>query len=140
MQARVERAIAALNPVVLADAPPAAMGAVAGDADEPMVVVEEEMDEGDLHEDPANGRVGVLGENGDLHLGGAIAAVAAAFEGELDEDAASVGGVVEVAEQRDGLDDSSVFLDGLGEFVLTGGCLEPGNEQRGRVVAVADRG
>ena len=96
MQARVERAIAALNLVVLADAPPAAMGAVAGDADEPMVVVEEEMDEGDLHEVLGDAGEGVLGENGDLHLGGAIAAVAAAIEGELDEDAAPALAVVAV--------------------------------------------
>ena len=87
MQARVERAIAALNPVAPAQPPPAAIGVEAVDADEPMVVVEEEVDEGDLHEALADAREGVLHENGDLDLGGAVAVVAAAIEGELDEDA-----------------------------------------------------
>ena len=59
---------------------------------------------------------------------------------ELDEDPAAVLLVVQVAHERDRLDDPPVLLDCFGQIVLARRRLEPGDEQRCRVVAVPDGG
>ena len=48
---------------------------------------------------------------------------------ELSADPASVGFVFEVGEQETRFGCSAEFLDGFGELVVSGACLQPGDDE-----------